>query len=388
MAKKRGQNEGSIAQRPDGTWCARITVGRDADGKQKRRAFYGKTRREVQEKMTAALNEVNNKTYIEPSKITVEQWLDIWLEEYARPSLRESTYALKCFFCDKYVKPQFGGQKLQDLRGEDIQRYLNSISTDTELSGGTIEKIYLVFNASLKQAVCNDILAKNPVDKVRPIRTEKAQARVLTLEEQQRFVKAAKAVYRGEIFILMLATGLRIGEVLALTWGDIDFKNNTIRVNKTVSRSYNPQGKQSKHGQSIASPKTKSGNRKIPMLPQVKEMLEEYRKEPTVLIPHRGNTLVIDGLIFKGSTGALLDRSAVTKTTFHSIAKLAGLEDVTPHCLRHTFATRGLENGIPLKVMQELLGHASIKMTADIYTHVLPETKTGEMMKLADTIKL
>ena len=120
---KRGQGEGSISKRPDGTWWARITVGKTPDGKQKRKAFYGKTRKEVQEKLTAALNDINNNTYIEPSKITVEQWMYIWLRDYKKNSVKPKTYAAYEAHIRNHIAPDLGGYKLASLRNDMVQRF-------------------------------------------------------------------------------------------------------------------------------------------------------------------------------------------------------------------------------------------------------------------------
>ena len=115
---KRGNGEGTISQLPDGRWCARITVGRDKVGKQKRKAFYGKTRKEVQEKLLAAVNEMNNGVYIDPTKMTVEQWIDIYLEDYRKRSVKPATYAKDLTLAKPRIIPAIGDIKLKDLRVE------------------------------------------------------------------------------------------------------------------------------------------------------------------------------------------------------------------------------------------------------------------------------
>ena len=124
---KRGQGEGSISKRPDGTWWARITVGKTPDGKQKRKAFYGKTRKEVQEKLTAALNDINNNTYIEPSKMTLASWMDIWLKEY-KSTVKPSTFIMRHSANQKYISMILGQYKLKDLRRDHIQTFVNDLS--------------------------------------------------------------------------------------------------------------------------------------------------------------------------------------------------------------------------------------------------------------------
>lgn len=135
MANKRGNGEGTISKRENGTWCARITIGRDSNGKQKRKAFYGKTRKEVQEKMTAALNEINNGTYAEPTQLTLAEWLNIWLSEYALNSIKQSTRVSYDTFINKHINPIIGNIKLQKLRPDIIQKFYNDKLENGRLDG-------------------------------------------------------------------------------------------------------------------------------------------------------------------------------------------------------------------------------------------------------------
>ena len=179
------------------------------------------------------------------------------------------------------------------------------------------------------------------------------------------------------IWILLffcLVQAYALVECLALTWDDVDFDNATININKTLLY------RKVKEGGKIAytdTPKSQSSNRVLPLIPQMVEILKE-----------RKNNNLHDGIVFQNSKGGYVKTMngkyfTVRNGPIGRIQEITGIKGVHPHALRHTFATRGLENGIPLKVMQELLGHSSIKMTADLYTHVLPETKEKEMGKLS-----
>jgi len=212
---------------------------------------------------------------------------------------------------------------------------------------------------------------------------EKVEKKVLTSAEQARFIEAAKKdITYGEIFILALATGLRIGEIVALTWNDIDFEKRQLTVNKTASYTRDRGVQGLKYSVTIGSPKTKSSNRVVPLLPEIVERLKAHRKLQEVFV---GNTIWVFCHMNGREKGKVpLPNSA--GRAMKQIAKEAGIEGISPHCLRHTFATRGLENGIELRVMQELLGHSNLSMTADLYTHVLPDKKMDSMMKLQGTI--
>ena len=381
---KRGQGEGTISKREDGTWWARITLGKDENGKQKRKAFYGKTRKEVQEKLTAALNDVNNDGYIEPSKMTVAQWMEIWLKEYKYRNIKQSTHYKIFIHNRKYITPQLGQYKLTELRSEMIQGFFNTMR-EAGSTPGTIKGYYVTINSAMKQAVMNGLISHNPVTNtvIPPIVHE--QARVLTPEEQERFVIAAKNSSLGEALIFVLGTGLRAGELLALTWDDVDFDKKMLYVTKTqtIARDwYND----SSETVGIGSPKTKSSNRQIPLMPSMLALLQAYRGKQNEMKILLGGTYQDSNLIFCSATGVRLTSSNLSRIS-RNVGIKAGIYGIHTHCLRHTFATRGLENGVELRVMQDLLGHSSINMTANLYTHVLPDKKMDSILKLEDTIK-
>lgn len=383
---KRGQGEGTISKRPDGTWWARITVGRTPDGKQKRKAFYGKTRKEVQEKLTAALNDINTGTYIEPSKMTVEQWLYTWIKEYKKNSIKASSYERYYRIIRNHLTPALGSYSIKDLRNDIVQKYVNQL-TESGYNPKTIEQIHRVLKMALKQAADNELIIKNPSERIILPRKTAKEARVLTMDEQDAFIKACKSYRNGEIFILILATGLRIGEALALTWDDVDFYGQVLNIDKTQSESYITAEGGVKCGISYTSPKTAAGRRKIPLIPKAIQILCEVKFKQEEEKKRLGEAYKDNNLVFCTKLGTAYHVSDMERN-IRWISKLAGLEGVHPHALRHTFATRGLENGIDLKVMQTLLGHSKISMTADLYTHVLPDQKKDSMMKMADTINL
>ena len=261
MAKKRGQGDGTISKRMvkgvwDGTWWARITVGRDENGKQKRKAFYGKSFKEVREKLDAAKAELDKGTYIEPSSMTVAQWSDIWMKEYKRNTVKPTTYERLDYCFRVLINPLIGTCKLKDLRVDTIQKLVNNLHGQG-LASSTIAAAKATLNSALEQAIANDMLSKNVSKSVKiPKDMKQKEARVLTAEEQKRLIAEAKNDKYGNLFILILATGLRIGEALALNWDDIDFENSTLRVNKTITIVKDLHEPNSKQYQKIGSPKT------------------------------------------------------------------------------------------------------------------------------------
>lgn len=384
MPKKRGQGEGTIYQMKNGLWCGRLTTGKDEHGKQKRKAFYGKTYKEVKQKMDVAKVELNEGSYIEPSKMIVAQWMDIWLREYKKNTIKPTTYDLYCQYNKNHITPMLGKYSLKELRNDVIQKFVNQLS-EKKLDASTVCKIHNKLKAALDQAIDNELIAKNPALKMQLPSKERIEAKVLTPEEQLRFIEVAKQHKNGKIFILVLATGLRIGEALALTWKDIDFEKMLLSVNKTQMeyRDWTEKKNKVQYG----PPKTKTSIRKVPLIPVAIQLLEEMKTKQLEQKKLLGEKYHDNNLVFCRSSGEIL-RSCNMRRDFIDIATEVDVMGLTPHNLRHTFATRGLENGIELRVMQDLLGHASIKMTADLYTHVLQDKKMESMMKLQNTIKL
>lgn len=385
--KTRGQNEGTIRQRKDGTWEARYTIGVDANGKQLRKSIYAKTRPEVAKKLTKALNDINLGIYVEPSKLTVASWLDTWLEEYKKPSVKPKTYESYEILVRKHIKPNVGSILLRDLRAEQVQKLYNDKAK--EYSPRQTEVIHVALHSALEQAIKNDLIIKNVTNATTRPKKVKKEPRVLTPEEQQILIKAIKGDRLEAAFILALFTGLRRGEILGSKWQDINFKDKTLRVSRTLCRikNYDTDAETEAKTKLVFGPvKTAKGNRGIPLLDGVTAALKAHKKRQAVEKLRLGEGYKDNDLVFCTEFGEPLDPRRL-KESLDAIVEKAELKKVNIHALRHTFATRGLENGIELKVMQELLGHSTIAMTADIYSHVLPEKKREAINKLKNVFE-
>lgn len=406
----RGQGEGSISRRPDGTWWARLTVGKDENGKQKRKAFYGKTRREVQEKLNATLTEINQGIYIEPSNISLEDWILTWMNDYKKNALKPTSYSAYTGWVNKYIIPHLGRYPLKDIRPDMVQSFVTKLVKE-ELAYGSIATIIQLLTGCLKQAEKNELIRCNPAINVILPPPSKKKREALTKEEQKAFMAEAEQSYHGDVFLLILSTGLRLGEAMALKWEDIDFEKSILHVRRTQVKYFDYERTESKIVITTGVPKTKCSQRAIPLTSTVLDMLKgihnrhincggdwtvaadrhgpSSRGQSTQFKPKQRNPEgEAEGFVFCSIYGEMLKHDTLL-SNFRSILHRCEIQKpYTPHCLRHTFATRGLESGIPLKVMQELLGHTSIKMTADLYTHVLPDTKRDAIMRLEDTIPL
>ena len=276
---------------------------------------------------------------------------------------------------------------MSDLRIDIIQDTINKLSSAKMLSPETVRGIYNIIHDCLNKAVKNGLMIKNVADDITLPKIIKKEIRVFTVYEQELFIEEAKKIYSGEVFIFNLGTGLRIGELLALSWNDVNFNEEIIRIKRTLNIVKDLDDSESKWHKEFGTPKTESSNRSIPLLPELVTLLRQIQQKQKELIEFAGSAYENSNLIFSTQLGRPLDPRNMQRT-FKTIAYKANITGASIHSCRHTFATRGLENGIELRVMQELLGHASIKMTADLYTHVLPDKKRDSIMKLNGTIKI
>ena len=374
-----------IRQRNDGRYEARFTY------KGESYTLYNKELRAIKKELQNLRYEVEHGLYSKESKISVDSWYNTWMNEYKKNYIKqgtvdayESTYRL-------YIKDKLGKKALADIRPEHIQSIYNKLQKDG-YNPKTINLVAVVLGGMFKQAYKNQIISKNPVElTTRPRKSkEKQKFRVMSAAEQKTFLKEALNSPYYNYYVVSLGTGMRSGEVRALEWKDIDFKNKIIHVKGTLKFV-------KEKGYVKDTPKSVASERDIPMLDEVYNALKKQKKEQRELRfalgedwkPYKGlENLVFTSQYHRKGFGIPISHTAIN-TDIHKITaaiRKAGtdFENVTPHTLRHTFATRGLENGIPPKVMQELLGHTSIVMTLDIYSHVLPDNKAAELQKIAN----
>jgi len=405
MAKKqnkRGQNEGSIRERfkktKDGAkvsigWEARYTAGVDADGKQKQKSVYGKTRPEVAKALTKILNDINSGTYVKPSKLTIGSWLDTWLKDYKKQSVRIKTYSSYQDVVRLHLKSSsIGNLNLKDLQTHHVQHLLSSI-IDKGLSPRMAKYVHIILSMAMKQALMSNLIVRNVCDGVTIPKQKKKEIRVLTVKEQEVFTEAVKGHRLEAAFILDLFTGLRLGELLALKWSDINLKEGILKVSRNVQR-VRVEDAETKTQIVYGEPKTESGRRSIPLLDEVVAILKTHKarqaaeklKAGELYYKENEEDREEDRFVFCTELGKQIETRNFQRI-FYLLVEKANLKDVNFHACRHTFATRGLENGIEPKVMSELLGHSSITITLDLYSHVLPEKKRDSINKLKGLFK-
>ena len=237
MAKKRGNNEGSITRRKDGLWMAQITIGRDPEtGKPKRATFYAKTRQAAAEQLAKALRENQQGIFVAPHKLTLGAWLDTWLQEYKKPKLRPITFDSYEMLIRCHLKPALGYIALRDLRPEQLQHFYNE-KMQQGASARTVRYCHTLLHSTLAQAEKHQLIARNVSKLTELPRESRKEMHTLTLDQVA--TKLLPAIAQDRLFaaiFLAFGTGLRRGELLALRWRDVDVKAGTLHVRQTLVR--------------------------------------------------------------------------------------------------------------------------------------------------------
>lgn len=383
---RRGNNEGSVYKRKDGRWCTAVTTGYAVGtGKPLRAYYYADTRAEVVAKRDEALKQVKAGTYVKPVKQTVGQWLETWLKEYVAPSVRPKTWGLHEYTIRVHLVPTLGRVELRGLQTSHVQRLMNE-KRAAGLSSRTIELIYVTLKSALKQALLEGLVTRNVADHVRkPKREQGKTIRVLSVEEMDALVTAALKHRTGLLIVIMLGTGLRIGEALALEWKDVDLQKGSLRVRQGLVTAKEPGGK--KRVQLLQDPKSGHGKRTVPLSDDVTAAFRQWKSRQAQEKLKLGALYADTGRIFTTQKGTPLEARRMGRT-LEAIASKAGIEHVNPHALRHTFATRMLERGVHPKVVQEMLGHSDITLTLNTYSHVMPEIKQAAARAIDGMFKL
>ena len=370
MGRKRKSGEGTVRLRKDGRWEGRVVVGYDDKGLPKTKNVLAKTKTECVAKLESLKESVTPATSVKVRPdMPFGEWVEFWYENYSKPMLRPSSQRSYEDFIRLYIRPKLGSVPLNKLTMNDLQQFFHWMRKDGRtlhretrgggLSDNMVRNCHSLCRRALEKAVAERLIVKNPIEecKAPPIRRKEMQ--LLTREELQRLLIQAKDEGYYEVFLLELTTGLRVGELMALQWDDLNFKTGELRIERQVYRT--------KEELLIQEPKTKASIRTVILPSPVVEALKEYKKT------------VSSQWMFPSPKKE--DAPLAPAAASHRLSKIlshAGCKKVRFHDLRHVFATNALEHGMDVKTLSTVIGHVSSATTLNVYAHV-----TSDMQRQA-----
>jgi integrase len=367
--KKSTYGGGSVYRRKDGRYVA--SIKNPVTGTRIER--YGKSQKEAEKLLEDIKFEIRQGTLATGPRQTVRQFLEFWLEDVHRPKIRPGTYRGHRAIIYNHLIPAFGNVQLSKLTPGQVQALYARLQREGMTPGGVIT-VHAVLHNALKYAVKTSLVAQNICDRVEIPRAQKHDVNPLTGEQVRMLLDVAKG-HKFEACLCVAATlGLRRGELLALHWSDVDLENRLLYVRYTLTRE---PGK----GQRESEPKTASSRRKILMPRFVADVLRQHRLQQMKIRLEVGEKWVDHDLVFSNRFGGYISEHNLY-WHFHALLKKAGLPPMRFHDLRHSAATVLLSMHVHPKVVQEILGHSTIRMTMDTYSHVLPSMQQDAVDKL------
>jgi integrase len=361
---KRGQNEGSIYQRKDGRWAAAISLGY-VGGRLKRKAVYGATRAKVQAKLTRLLAEKQQGLPVVGERQTVGQFLADWLENWAKPSIRPKTFVSYSDTVRLHLVPAIGRIPLAKLTPQHVQALLND-AVRSGLSPRTAAYVRSILGIALARALKLGLVARNVVELVDRPRIVRHEIRPLDGDQARALLAAAQQHRLGALFSVALALGLRKGEALGLRWQDVDFDGGTLAISGALQRI---------GGKLIRTETKNNSSRRMLRLPDaIVTALRAHRVRQMEERLAAGDRWQDSGYVFTTRLGGPLDPRNVLRH-FSSVLTMAAIAHMRFHDLRHSCATLLLAQGVPARVVQDILGHSAIRVTMDTYSHVLPSMR-------------
>ncbi len=418
-SRRRGRGEGNITQRPDGRWVARVDQGWEG-GKRRRKAVYGKTRREVAGKLTKLLRDVQQGTVIPDERVTVTQFLQRWLE-HKRTRLRPRAWLTYEQAVRLHLDPGIGKIPLARLSPVELEKWFTHHQTKDKASARNIRYARTVLRAALGQARKWRLVADNVARLVDPPRHRPKEIRPLSPDEARQLLHHVQGHRVGALVSVATALGLRLGEALGLRWQDVDLERETLSIRQALERSggdgaarrplmaerrallkrVNAAPKRSSERKGLreeletlrkrwrairttihfVEPKSTRSRRTI-RLPQV--VIGALKSHRTGQLKERlaaGKDWIDSGLVFTTPEGSALDPRNVSRV-FQGMLTEAGVSKVRFHDLRHTAATLLLSQGVDPRTIMETLGHSQISLTLNTYSHVLPALQADAAAKL------
>lgn len=379
-----------ISQRKDGKYCARYT-----DRFNKRQSIYGKTLKEVKNKLAKAIADDIRHTNIINEKTTLDDWYVQWMDVYKKPVIRKNTKRHYEHIYKTKISPTLGKERLTDITKLKITSMINKLN-EQGYQWETLHKVKVLLSDMFDKAMEDEFVVKNPAKSVRLPKNKPArEIKALSKEDQETFFECASGTFYNNLFIVAVNTGLRPGELFAITEKNINFAKGELYVTNTLL--YQKLDGDEKKTFHLEDPKTYTSRRTVPinkicmsaLLSQVRIHKILYNKSPYK------NNLEFPNLLFTTRhctpLNSVLYSAAIDKIVNEINLmrdSLDKMESFSGHAFRHTFATRCFEAGIEPKTVQSYLGHASLQMTMDLYTSVFPDKKRMEIQKLDETMNI
>ncbi len=363
---------GHLVKRSKGSWTIVLSLGRDPQtGKTKQQWQSVKGTKAQAEKVLAdLLHRLDTGGLVKPSKLTVGTFLHQWLKDYAEVNTSPRTYERYEEIVRVHLTPALGVTPLLSLQPQHIQAYysqaLNSGRRDGKggLSALTVYKHHRVLFEALKYAVKHGMLTRNVAEAVDAPRAEHKEMTIIGVDGVNSLLEAAKGTSYYSLFYTAIYTGLRRSELLGLRWQHVDLDMATLSVVETLHQRRDG-------GYFTKQPKSKKGRRSVAMSPALSVMLRTHKEEQEAFCEEIGTQIQATDLVFSHPDGSPIRPGSVTRA-FKELSKAVGLNGLRFHDLRHTHATLMLQQGIHPKIVSERLGHSSIGITLDTYSHVLP----------------
>jgi integrase len=351
-----------ITKRKDGLFQGMYTA-QTPDGP-KRKYVYSRKYKDVEKKLAEAMGDAAKGFVFDDENLTVGEYLDRWLSDAVRGTVRESTFSRDKYLATNHIKPSIGRIKLRNVSALHLQGLYRD-RLDSGLSGSTVQKMHHVLHKALSQAVRWNLIPRNPADSVKAPTASTKEMHPLSAPEARQLLEAAgEAGDRLEaLYVLAVHTGMRRGELLGLKWDDVDLDGSTVRVRRTLTRKGT--------GYVLGEPKTKKSRRTVRLTQRAVDALRSHRRRQLEEKLAAGR-YEDSGLVFAGEGGGLINPSNLRQRSFLPLLERAGLPQITFHDLRHTCASLLFQKNIHPKFVQELLGHASVSITLDTYSHMLP----------------
>jgi integrase len=362
--------KGHVRQRGPQSWAVVLDLGRDGTGKRRQKWHTVRgTKKDAQRELARLLHEINTDSYVEPSKMTLSDYLDQWLRDYARPNVSAKTFERYEEIVRLHLKPALGHHTLSKIQPLQIARYYSEALASGRIdgSGGLSARSVLhhhrVLRAALQQAVKWLLLPRNPADAVDPPRPKHREMRALDEADTAKLLRGSAESRLSLPVLLAVTTGLRRGEILGLRWADIDFENTSLAVRQSLE--------QTRDGLAFKQPKTAKGRRVVALPGLAVEALRQHKVVQAKMKLALGSAYEDNDLVCAREDGTAWPPDTFS-SAFVALIRRTGVPTVRFHDLRHTHATQLLRQGVHPKIVSERLGHATVGITLDVYSHVLP----------------